>query len=260
MAYVPGFRYDVFVSYATSDDDGRLAQFVEDIRKYLSAEFGKLFPNESVFFDRNDLNRTPTEWKRNLEQSAGSAAILLPILGPGYATSDYCASEWEWFCEGHPLRWPVGTETVYRVCPIAWRPLDEEMRGQIAPEIRAAQEQRSFSIEELGRKIANGLRLMRRSRQTVFVGECENGVRQNDKTARVWAVLLNCCASQEEADRLASLAEAVSGNEVSDAGSLKPISPDDRRAALERLVRSSGTGPAPELSVEWIIRRFAGGK
>lgn len=178
MAYVPGFQYDVFVSYASSDDNGRLSQYIDDIRDYLSAELGKLFTKESVFFDRQDLNRTPTEWKRNLERSAGSAALLLPLLSPSYATSDYCAKEWEWFCQGYPLRWPAGTTEVFRVCPVEWRTLDEETLGQLAPEIRAAQEQRSLGVDELGCKIANGLRLMRRSRQTVFVGECETDVRQ----------------------------------------------------------------------------------
>jgi len=75
-----------------------------------------------------------------------------------------------------------------------------------------------------------------------------------DHTARVWGVLIDCCASQEEANRLASLAEAVSGNEVSDRGSLTLIGGVDR---LRQLVRPSGTTPAPELSVDWIIRRFA---
>lgn len=181
MAYVPGFQYDVFVSYASNDDDGRLGQFVNDVRAYLTSELGKLFTERSVFFDRQDLQRTPLEWKEKLEQSAGSAALLIPFLSPSFASSDYCAKEWEWFCEGHPLRWLAGTEEVFRVCPVSWRALDEEMLRQIAPELRAAQEQRSIGVEELGQKIAAGLRLMRRSRQTVFVGETENEVRR-----RVW--------------------------------------------------------------------------
>jgi WD40 repeat protein len=78
-----------------------------------------------------------------------------------------------------------------------------------------------------------------------------------DHTARVWVVRLACCASQREAERLASLAEAVSGNEVSDAGSLTVI---DGRERLQKLIRQSGTGPAPELSLDWIIRRFAPAK
>ena len=181
MSYVPGFQYDLFVSYASTDDDGKLAQFVNDLRIYLAGDLGKLFTRQSIFFDRQDLNRTPLEWKRKLEQSAGSAAILVPFLSPSYASSDYCAKEWEWFCEEHPLRWPVGTEEVFRVCPLVWHVLDAEMRQQVAPEIQAAQEERSIGVEGLGKKIANGLRLMRRSRQTVFVGETENEVRR-----KVW--------------------------------------------------------------------------
>jgi hypothetical protein len=181
MAYVPGFHYDLFVSYASNDDDGQLAQFVNSLRIYLAGELGKLFTEQSLFFDQQELNRSPLEWKQKLERSAGSAAILVPFLSPSYASSDYCAKEWEWFCEEHPLRWPAGTEEVFRVCPLVWRRIDEEMRQQIAPEIRDAQEQRSVGVEALGKKIATGLRLMRRSRQTVFVGETENEVRR-----KVW--------------------------------------------------------------------------
>jgi hypothetical protein len=184
VAYVPGFQYDLFVSYAASKDDSRLSQFVDDLREYLAEELGKtLFTRESVFFAPQDLKRTPTEWKKNLQHSAESAAILLPFLSQSYAGSPYCAKEWEWFCEEHPLRWKAGTEEVFRVCPVQWRSLDEEMLQQLAPEIRDAQwslmdAQQPLSVEELGSKIASGLRLMRRSRHTVYVGECENGVRQ----------------------------------------------------------------------------------
>jgi hypothetical protein len=75
-----------------------------------------------------------------------------------------------------------------------------------------------------------------------------------DNTARVWVVLLACCTSQEEANRLASLAEAVSLNEVSDTRALTVI---DGRERLRRLSQSTGTGPTPELSLDWIIRRFS---
>jgi len=179
MAYVPGFEYDVFVSYASDDDDGRLDQFVKDLRAYLARDLGKLFTEESIFFDRQDLNRSPLEWKAKLKGSAGSAAILVPFLSPSYTSSDYCAKEWEWFCEEHPLRWPAGTEEVFRVCPLLWHPVDAELRQQIAPEIQGSQEERSAGVEGLGRKIANGLRLMRRSSQIVFIGETESDVRRS---------------------------------------------------------------------------------
>jgi len=177
MAYVPGFQYDVFISYASDDHNGRMVQFVQDIGSYLRKELGKLFDERYIFFDLQELNRSPVEWKKSVEQSAGSAAILIPFLSPSYATSEYCAKEWEWFLNSHPLRWKAGTEEVFRVCPVKWWPLNEETISQIAPEIRAAQEQRTLSAEELGARIASGLRLMRRSRQTVYLGEMDGDVR-----------------------------------------------------------------------------------
>jgi hypothetical protein len=181
MAFVPGFQYDLFITYASNDDNGRLTQFVHDFSAHLTGDLGKLFTERSIFFDRQDLNRTPLDWKAKLKQSAGSAALLVPILSSSYATSEYCAVELEWFCEAgdHPLRWLAGTEEVYRICPIRWRPLDEATHQELAPEIKVAQEQRSISVAELSATIANGLRLMRRSCQTVFVGETEHEVRRN---------------------------------------------------------------------------------
>ncbi len=188
MAYVPGFQYDLFISYACNDDDGRVTQFVRELGwVILEGNWGKLFTEESVFFDRQDFNRSPIEWRSKLEKSAGSAAILIPLLSPSYASSDYCAKEWEWFSDERPLRWKAGTEEVYRVCPVSWRTLDQVTLAQIAPEIRAAQEQRSIGVEELGRKIATGLRLIRRSHQTVFVGETdyEVGAKVRDEMSRM---------------------------------------------------------------------------
>jgi hypothetical protein len=181
MAFVPGFQYDVFITYASDVDDGRLTQFVHDLRVHLTGELGKLFTERSIFFDRQDLNRTPLEWKAKLRESARSAALLVPFVSPSYASSEYCAMELEWFCEAgdNPLRWPAGTEEVYRICPVRWRPLDETTQQELAPEIKAAQEHRSISVEDLGAKIGNGLRLMRRSCQTVFVGETQHEVRRN---------------------------------------------------------------------------------
>ena len=89
----------------------------------------------------------------------------------------------------------------------------------------------------------------------------------SDNTARLWdedAVRpkgtanypLSCCVSDVEANRLASLAEAVGGYDVSDAGSLTFIGLDEQRRRLKELQRLSGTGPVPRLSVEWLIRQF----
>src|SRR5687767_357433 len=73
-------------------------------------------------------------------------------------------------------------------------------------------------------------------------------------TRRVWDVLLDCCDSQRDADRLAALAEIVSGVEVSDTGSLAPVG-IDRRERMAEFVRSAKPD-APLLSVDWLIGEF----
>jgi hypothetical protein len=178
MAYVPGFEYDLFISYASDDLDDRLKGLVQDLRVYLRRELGKEFDvDRGIFLDRDELNVTPVQWKNKLRDSAQSAAILVPILTPSWASSLYCAKEWEWFLEDSPLNWPAGTETVFRVCPVRWRELDSDVLQQIAVEIRSAQEHRSLNAEDLGAKLAAALRLMRRSRQTVYVGETDDDIR-----------------------------------------------------------------------------------
>ena len=77
MAYVPGFEYDLFLSYATDDFDDKLAGLVGDVRVFPRRELGKEFSEKNgIFLDRDQLNRTPTQWKQTLQHSAGSAPIL----------------------------------------------------------------------------------------------------------------------------------------------------------------------------------------
>ncbi len=179
MAYVPGFAYDVFLSYASDNLDEKLGAFVADLRRILRVELGRDFSDEhGIFFDKKELNLAPTAWKEKLRTSAASAAILVPILSPSYATSDFCAKEWEWFQDDpQPLEWPAGDQKVYRICPISWHPIEPGLLNQVASDIRRAQEQRELSADELARKLASGLRMMRRSRRTVFLGESEYEIR-----------------------------------------------------------------------------------
>jgi hypothetical protein len=179
MAYVPGFEYDLFISYASDDFDDTLKGFIQGLGVYLRRELGKEFDIErGIFLDRDELNVTAVQWKQKLRDSAKSAAILVPVLSPSWASSEYCAKEWEWFNENSPLDWRAGTETVFRVCPVRWREMHSDMLEQIAEEIRSAQEHRSLSAEDLGAKLANALRLMRRSRQTVYIGETDHDIRE----------------------------------------------------------------------------------
>jgi hypothetical protein len=182
MAYVPGFEYDLFISYASDDLDESLKGSLKELRVYLRRELGKDFdPEHGIFFDHDELNLTPVQWKEKLRDSAKSAAILIPILTPSWASSAYCAKEWEWFLENPPLTWRAGSEKVYRVLPLKRREIPSDVLEQIPKEIRSAQEQRSLSVEELGAKLASALRLMRRSRETIYLGETDHDSRDRVK-------------------------------------------------------------------------------
>jgi hypothetical protein len=191
VAYVPGFEYDIFLSYASDDLDDKLKALYAELKLALRRELGKDFSNErGIFLDKDELNHSPIAWKEKLRQSAGSAAILVPILSPNYATSDYCAKEFEWFCENlpsKPLTWAAGNQTVYRICPVSWRNIHSDLLAQLASDIRRAQEDRTLSADDLVLKLANGLRMMRRSCQTVYLGESQHEIRLKvrDELSRV---------------------------------------------------------------------------
>jgi len=77
MRYVPGFEYDIFLSYASDDLDDKLKALFADLRLALQRELGKDFSNErGIFLDKDELNHSPMAWKEKLKQSAGSAAPL----------------------------------------------------------------------------------------------------------------------------------------------------------------------------------------
>ncbi len=71
----------------------------------------------------------------------------------------------------------------------------------------------------------------------------------DDGTPQVWSVLPDCCRSGAEAGRLAGLAEAVGGYEVSDRGADVFLSPDERRKGFKELDRLYGSASAQDLSI-----------
>ncbi|MCU1294026.1 MAG: hypothetical protein JWP08_2876 [Bryobacterales bacterium] len=76
-----------------------------------------------------------------------------------------------------------------------------------------------------------------------------------DHTARVWEVFFDCCDSQREANRLAWLAEIISGVAVNDTGALSAVE-GDRRQQMAELARSAKP-KAQRLSLDWLITEFA---
>jgi len=101
MPYVPGFDYDLFISYAAADNDqGVVEQFVETLVKQISDNLVNAHSKEKVrvYFDRQRLaTQIGFNWEEQLKAAASSSAILVPLLSPNYLSSHYCDQERGWF-------------------------------------------------------------------------------------------------------------------------------------------------------------------
>jgi hypothetical protein len=114
MAYLPGFRHDVFVSYAHGDFDqtgtsllkGWSLEFKDRLEEELRYAFESinLDPSElSIFIDESkqtdqglDKNGPLTQ---ELRAAASGAALLLVLMSPRYLNSPWCRDELAWWHE-----------------------------------------------------------------------------------------------------------------------------------------------------------------
>lgn len=123
MAYVPGCRYDIFISYARENNrDGWVATFRKELGAHLAAFLGRGFDaDRSVFLDSGDLT-AGDPFPKQLRDNARDSAVLVPILSPGYVTSEWCDKEREEFS----TKLPFGAEMIECVVPILAFPVDEQ--------------------------------------------------------------------------------------------------------------------------------------
>jgi hypothetical protein len=98
MAYVPGVKYDLFISYARVDDeadhadDGWVSAFVGDLSRAVKSRLG-LRSNEGleVFFDRRNL-RSDDDLE-TLRKTARSSAVFVAVVSPSYVVRDWPQEE-----------------------------------------------------------------------------------------------------------------------------------------------------------------------
>jgi len=96
MVYVPGFRNDVFVSYAHGDDDppltpdgrGWVAHFRDHLGNGVRARLGL---DPKIWIDKRDL-RPDVDFDKEIHDQL-DAAVLILVASPTYVTSDYCRKE-----------------------------------------------------------------------------------------------------------------------------------------------------------------------
>jgi hypothetical protein len=102
MAYIPGFKHDLFISYAhvdnlnTNEERGWVEQFKERLEVKLSMRVGR--PGVVKIWCDPALNGAHL-FDRTIQESINSSAIFLALTSTGYLASEYCRQELRWFCQ-----------------------------------------------------------------------------------------------------------------------------------------------------------------
>src|SRR5690348_11561256 len=119
MAYVPGLKSDVFVSYAHADDPAWISAFVLSLEQRLKERLG---PAVEVWKDSLKL-RFGQDWQSEIEQGIAHTAAFVAVLSPSYRSSAWCARERKRFLSLFPSFDDMKAGSAYRflkVVKTAW--------------------------------------------------------------------------------------------------------------------------------------------
>jgi len=104
MAYVPGYEYDFFVSYASVDNKPASPEdrgWVDALVGTLTDELARKLGRREAFtywMDKQDL-RGNHEAENHIPEQVKRSAVFLAILSPGYAASTFCKLELDTFVD-----------------------------------------------------------------------------------------------------------------------------------------------------------------
>jgi len=85
-----------FVSYASSDRDGYLAQFIRDLTDEVRRKLGDKRDDHIRFWDTDDVDMGDV-WPTRLADALRTSKLFLCLLSPAYFNSGYCGKEFEVF-------------------------------------------------------------------------------------------------------------------------------------------------------------------
>jgi hypothetical protein len=101
MAHLDPYAYDVFLSYAHTDDETSPTQshgWVDVFREELQAAIKKRSGIEAaIWWDSADLRRNQ-EFTPAIKAAISQSALFLALVSESYLRSRYCRKELTWFC------------------------------------------------------------------------------------------------------------------------------------------------------------------
>ena len=93
MPYVPGFSYDLFISYSSQDNvDGWIEKFQAQLTGEVACLLGRPFSDKTVFLDKIRLE-VGQAYPTILDAAARESAVLVVLISPTYVTSSWCSRE-----------------------------------------------------------------------------------------------------------------------------------------------------------------------
>ena len=104
MAYIPGYTYDIFISYAHLDNLkmygqqlGWIELFYQSLNLKLAQRIGKM-DAVKIWWDSKRLDGSIL-FDGSIEKGVKDSALFISLISPGYLQSDYCKNEMEHFYE-----------------------------------------------------------------------------------------------------------------------------------------------------------------
>ena len=142
MPVVPGFKYDLFISYAHQND--RPWGWVSEFIKTLKAELENKSRDFKVWWDPG--LRTGEDFNDAIAEAISGSAVFLSVLSPAYGDSSYCKLEMEQFRNLQHRKFGLKVRNMSRMQAIV---IDREFtRDRWAPEFRTTSPYEFFNEEE----------------------------------------------------------------------------------------------------------------
>jgi hypothetical protein len=108
-----GERYDVFLSYARSDDDdGAVTRLSEEMSRVFAQQAGVQL---RIFRDTQQIQSAQI-WKSRINDALKASTVLVSVTSPAYFDSEWCRYEWDHFVARE--RGPQGDRRFHAIFPV----------------------------------------------------------------------------------------------------------------------------------------------
>ncbi len=181
MAYVPGQKSDVFISYSHNDSDW-LSSFKVGLKQRVEDKLGATI---DVWKDTEDLQMGHA-WSSKIEEAIRGTAAFLAILSPSYGASKYCAKERKTFIDQFEPMSAMKVGDMFRFLKVVKTAWENNAHQHLLPELQHFEffrpgaksgdeefipgtQDYSQKVSDCARAVASLLKQMRRKCEYVFI-------------------------------------------------------------------------------------------